>query len=161
MSELNQDRLPNLYQQVRAVLCQARARAWQSVNSVMVACYWDIGRLIVEDEQKGEARAKYGQRVLHELSERLTAEFGRGFDRSNLQHMRAFYLSHPIRDALRRELSWTHYRLILRVEKPEARAFYEAEAVNAHWSTRELVWERESFELAAGLLGDVTKTEAQ
>jgi predicted nuclease of restriction endonuclease-like (RecB) superfamily len=138
MSELNQDRLPNLYQQIRDVLCQARVRAWQTVNSEMVACYWDIGRLIVEDEQKGEARAEYGQRVLHELSERLTTEFGRGFDRSNLQHMRAFYLSHPIRDALRRELSWTHYRLILRVERPEARAFYEAEAVNAGWSTREL-----------------------
>jgi len=65
-------------------------------------------------------------------------EFGKGFDRSNLRNMRAFFLSYPIRDALRRELSWTHYRLLLRVDKPDDCAFYEAEAVNARWSPREL-----------------------
>lgn len=73
-----------------------------------------------------------------ELSKRLKFEFGKGFDPSHLAKMRAFYLLFPILDALRPELSWTHYRLLLRVEKPEARAFYEAEAVNAGWSTREL-----------------------
>jgi len=65
-------------------------------------------------------------------------EFGKGLDQSNLRNMRAFFLSYPIRDSLRRELSWTHYRLLLRVEKPDARAFYDVEAVNARWSTREL-----------------------
>ena len=79
-------------------------------------------------------------------SQRLTADLGRGFDRTNIQQMRAFYLAYQIRDALRPELSWTHYRLLLRVERPEARAFYQAEAVNARWSTREL--ERQIHSLA-------------
>src|SRR5262249_19477705 len=86
----------------------------------------------------GEKRAGYGKGILAELSARLKSEFGKGFDPSNLSMMRAFYLTYPIFDAVRQELSWTHYRLLLRVEKPEARAFYEAEAGSARWSTREL-----------------------
>jgi len=97
--------------------------------------YWEIGRLIVEEEQQGEERAEYGKRLIRDLSKRLSEEFGKGFDRTNLQHMRAFYMAFSNCDPLRRELSWTHYRLLLRVEKPEARAFYEAEAVNSRWST--------------------------
>ena len=128
----------HIYQQIREVLIQARSRAWKAINAEMVACYWQIGRLIIEDEQRGQKRAVYGKGLVKELSIKLSAEFGRGFDKSNLWNMRAFFLCFPKIDALRRELSWTHYRLLLRVEKPEARAFYEAEAVNAHWSTREL-----------------------
>ncbi len=127
-----------IYQQIREVLIQARSRALQAVNIEMVACYWQIGRLIVEEEQQGKSRAEYGKRLIRDLSKRLSEEFGKGFDRTNLQHMRTFYLGFSNCDALRRELSWTHYRLRLRVEKPEARAFYEAEAVNSRWSTREL-----------------------
>ncbi|MCK5543867.1 MAG: DUF1016 family protein, partial [Desulfobulbaceae bacterium] len=127
-----------IYQQIRNMLIQARSRAWQAVNTTMVTVYWNVGRLIVEEEQRGEARADYGKGLIPELSKRLTAEFGKGFDKSNIWNMRAFYLTYPKIDAVRRELSWTHYRLLLRVEKPEARAFYEAEAVNARWSTREL-----------------------
>ncbi|MEW6220904.1 MAG: PDDEXK nuclease domain-containing protein [Thermodesulfobacteriota bacterium] len=138
MADLVNVPTPDLYQQVRSVLTRARSRAWQSVNAVMVACYWEIGRLIVEEEQKGGMRADYGKRIIPDLSQRLTAEFGSGFDRSNLWNMRAFFQNYPILDAVRRELAWTHYRLLLRVDKPEARAFYEAEAVNARWSTREL-----------------------
>jgi len=127
-----------IYPQIREVLIQARSRALQAVNTEMVACYWQIGRLIVEEEQRGEKRAEYGKRLIRDLSKRLSEEFGKGFDRTNLQHMRVFYLGFSNCDALRRELSWTHYRLLLRVEKPEARAFYEAETVNSRWSTREL-----------------------
>ena len=126
------------YQRIRAILTEARARALRAINTAMVAAYWEIGRVIVEEEQQGQRRAEYGKGLLIELSQRLIADFGKGFDRSNLWHMRSFYLSYPILDAVRRELSWTHYRLLLRVDKPEARAFYEAEAVNARWSTREL-----------------------
>lgn len=104
----------------------------------MVAAYWEIGRVIVEEEQKGTARAGYGTQLLQSLSQRLMADFGKGFDRTNLQFMRVFYLLYPNCDALRRELSWTHYRTLLKVEKPDARSFYEQEAVNARWSTREL-----------------------
>ena len=126
------------YERIKTILSEARSRAYRAINTAMVAAYWEIGRVIVEQEQQGHERAEYGRGLLVELSERLSAEFGRGFDRSTLQHMRAFYLTYPICDALRPELSWTHYRLLLRVEKPEARAFYEAEAVNSRWSTREL-----------------------
>ena len=104
----------------------------------MVEAYWEIGRVIVEEEQAGKGRADYGKRILDGLSARLTAEFGKGFDPSNLRNMRAFFLTYQIRDALRHELSWTHYRLLLRVDDRDARTFYEAEAVNARWSTREL-----------------------
>jgi len=117
--------IQGIYQQIREVLIQARGRALQAVNTEMVACYWQIGRLIVEEEQQGEIRAEYGKRLIRDLSKRLSEEFGKGFDRTNLQHMRAFYLGFSNCDALRRELSWTHYRLLLRVEKPEARSFYE------------------------------------
>ncbi|NLS93523.1 MAG: DUF1016 domain-containing protein [Planctomycetaceae bacterium] len=103
-----------------------------------VTAYWEIGRAIVEQEQQRQQHAEYGRGLPRELSQRPSAEFGTGFDRSNLWHIRSFYLSYPILDAVRRELSWTHYRILLRVEKPEARAFYEAEAVNTGWSTREL-----------------------
>jgi predicted nuclease of restriction endonuclease-like (RecB) superfamily len=138
MSEVTTEQFADIYQQIRNVLTQARARAWQTVNAEMVACYWEIGRLIVEEEQRGERRADYGKRLILELSQRLKSEFGRGFDKSNLWNMRSFFLNFPKVDALRRELSWTHYRLLLRVEQSEARAFYEAESVNARWSTREL-----------------------
>lgn len=135
---LIQDNISGIYLQIREVLIQSRNRALQAVNTEMVVCYWQIGRLIVEEEQLGKTRAAYGKGLIKELSIKLSAEFGRGFDKSNLWNMRAFFLCFPKIDALRRELSWTHYRLLLRVEKPEARAFYEAETVNAHWSTREL-----------------------
>jgi predicted nuclease of restriction endonuclease-like (RecB) superfamily len=127
-----------IYQQIREVLIQARSRAMQAVNTEMVACYWQIGRLIVEEEQRGKTRAEYGKQLIKELANRLSDEFGKGFHPRNLWFMRTFFLAYPKMNALRSELNWTHYRLLLRVEKPEARAFYEAEAVNARWSTREL-----------------------
>lgn len=126
------------YDRIKLILAEARAQAYRAINTAMVGAYWEIGRVIVEEEQQGQQRAEYGKGLLIGLSQRLTAEFGRGFDRTNLQQMRAFYLAYQIRDALRHELSWTHYRLLLRVEKPEARAFYETEALNSRWSTREL-----------------------
>jgi len=104
----------------------------------MVTAYWEIGRIIVEKEQHGLLRAEYGKRQLEEIAIRLSKEFGKGFDYTNLWRMRAFYIAFPMLDALRRELSWTHYRLLLRVDKPEARDFYAQEAINANWSTREL-----------------------
>src|SRR3954452_12181747 len=108
-----------LYGQIREILAAAKDRAWQAVNTVMVGAHWEVGRVIVQAEQAGQERAGYGKRVLEGLAKRLQAEFGKGFDPSNLRNMRAFFLSYPIRDALRLELSWTHYRLLLRVENPD------------------------------------------
>jgi predicted nuclease of restriction endonuclease-like (RecB) superfamily len=104
----------------------------------MVLAYWHIGREIVEEEQKGKSRADYGKRLLEVLSERLTEEFGEGFHASNLWNMRQFYQNYPILDAVRRELSWTHYRILMRVENPQARSFYEIECIKNNWSAREL-----------------------
>jgi len=127
-----------VYNQIRGILSQARSKVWQAVNHEMVCCYWEIGRVLIEEEQHGEERAEYGKRIIQELSKRLTSEFGKGFDKRNLWFMRNFFMAYPKVNALRSELSWTHYRILLRVEKPDSRAFYENEAINARWSTREL-----------------------
>ena len=128
----------DLYSAIRQVLETARQNAYKAVNFAMVQAYWNIGRLIVEDEQKGEVRAEYGKKVLAELADRLTSEFGKGFDASNLRYMRLFYQAFPKCDALRHELSWTHYRLLLRVENQDARNWYMNEAVAENWSSRQL-----------------------
>lgn len=117
---------------------QARQRALRAVDAIQVQTCWEIGRHIVEFEQGGEARAEYGRKLLPSLASALSAEFGKGFDATNLRHMRAFYLAFPIRDALRPELSWTHYRTLLRVDSDSARQLYMNEAVQQNWSTRAL-----------------------
>lgn len=127
---------PNLLNELRGLIVQARQQATRSVNTIQVQTYWQIGRHIVEFEQLGEARAAYGKRLLTGLAENLTQEFGKGFDASNLRYMRLFYQAFQNCDALRHELSWTHYRLLLRVDSPEARQWYMQEAAAQNWSTR-------------------------
>jgi hypothetical protein len=132
------DGLTGLVGQISRVIEQARGHIRQSVNHAMVASYWEIGRLIVEHEQQGQTRAAYGRQQLAEISTRLTGMFGKGFDVSNLRTMRRFYQAFPIRDAVRLELGWTHYRALLRVENPAARAWYMTEAIGQNWSSRAL-----------------------
>jgi len=120
------------------VLEKARITAYRSVNFAMVQSYREIGRIIVEEEQKGKERAKYGKALIKELSIRLTGDYGKGFNERNLWYMRDFYLTFPKVNALRSELTWTHYRLLLKVDKEEARDFYLIEVINNRWSTREL-----------------------
>lgn len=98
------------YTQIQKILQEARSNAYKAVNFAMVQAYWNIGKTIVEEEQKGENRAKYGKQLLINLSIQLTKDFGKGFDKTNLWKMRSFYSTFPKIDALRRELSWTHYR---------------------------------------------------
>ena len=117
---------------------QARQQAIRAVDVLQVQTCWEIGRYIVEFEQGGETRAGYGKQLLPTLAEALTAEFGKGFDTTNLRHMRGFFLAFPIRDALRRELSWTHYRTLLKVDSDSARQWYMHEAATQNWSTRAL-----------------------
>lgn len=123
---------------IRELLLNSRNQLVRSVNTAMVQTYWQIGKLIVEDEQNGKTRAEYGKQVLESLAKELQGEFGKGFDVSNLRKMRAFYLAFPIRDALRPELSWTHYRILLRVENTQAREWYLRECAEQHWSARAL-----------------------
>ena len=106
---------------LRQLIADSRQQVLRAVDVVQVQTCWLIGRHIVEFEQGGAQRAAYGQRLLPQLGQALSAEFGRGFDASNLRHMLGFYQAFPICDALRRELSWTHYRLLLRVDIAEAR----------------------------------------
>jgi len=145
------------YQEIADILRTARSKAYRASNFLMVEAYWNVGRKIVEEEQFGKKRADYGKRLIEGLSLRLLEEFGKGYNTSSLWCMRQFYTCYPILRALsgefvtiigsstcsdlgtlRSELSWTHYRLLLRVEKAEARTWYMNEAAEQNWSTRAL-----------------------
>ena len=123
---------------ITTIIETARNRVQSVVDHEMVRAYWEIGREIVEDEQKGEKRAEYGKAVIEGLANELSSRHGKGFERSNLWNMRSFYLAFPKLDALRRELSWTHYRQLLRIDDPHKRSFYEIECTANNWSTREM-----------------------
>jgi predicted nuclease of restriction endonuclease-like (RecB) superfamily len=127
-----------LFAEIRQILIGARQTAYKAVNFAMVTAYWNIGRLIVEDEQQGSTRAEYGKAVLADLSVRLTEEFGKGFTEANLRNMRQFYQCFPNCYALRSELTWTHYRLLIRVQDEAARQWYMNEAAEQTWSSRQL-----------------------
>ena len=109
-----------LYVSISSVLKKARQTVYHAVNFAMVTAYWEIGRLITEDELKWE-RAEYGKQILKKLSQKLTSEFGKGFDESNLRYMRLFFKTFPICDTLRHELSWSHYRRLISVDDEKAR----------------------------------------
>lgn len=130
-----------LYGHILAVLTQARQQAKRSVNQTMVQAYWQVGRLIVEHEQAGQARAAYGSKTLQTLAQRLTQEFGRGFSLANLRNFRQFHLTFTedeIRYSASSELSWTHYRMLMRVQDPAARQWYAREAASQTWSVAAL-----------------------
>lgn len=137
-SQTNQESLPTLISQLRELIESARKQALQAVDSIQVRTCWEIGRHIVEFEQQGQDRATYGARLIPKLAKSLTAEFGKGFDERNLRHMRAFFQGFQIWNAVRTELSWTHYRNLLRVENEQARNWYMEEAASQNWSTRTL-----------------------
>ncbi len=131
--------LPNeLLEALRTLIQQGRQQALRAVDMVQVQTCWEVGRHIVEFEQAGEARATYGKKLLPRLADILSREFGKGFDDRNLRNMRAFYLTFPIWNAVRTELSWTHYRNLLRVSNPQARQWYMNEATTQNWSSRAL-----------------------
>ena len=153
------------YESVAAVFRTARSNTYRAVNFVMVEAYWNVGRMIVEEEQHGKERAGYGKALIQNLSEQLTVDFGKGFNASNLWAFKQFYFAFPILrtvcgeslaidptvkeagavvpassipSALRRELTWSHYRLLIRVEKPEARDWYMKEAAD-RWGWVQIV----------------------
>lgn len=135
----NKELIPNnLFSAIVEVIQHARQQVKQAVNQQMVHAYWHIGRLIVEQEQQGQGRAEYGKQQLSQLSMRLKNEFGKGFDVTNLRNMRRFYLAFPIRETVSLELSWSHYNLLARIDKPAAREWYLSEAVQQNWSVRAL-----------------------
>ena len=134
-----------LYDSIAEVLRAARSNAYRAVNFVMVEADWDIGRMIVEEEQHGKERAEYGAALIKNLSIRLTEEFGKGFTERNLWQIRQFYLVFPPEGPQRQklhtlcaQLTWSHYRLLMRVEKPDARQWYMTEAASQNRSVRAL-----------------------
>ena len=125
------------YRLIRNSVIAAQGKVYAAVNSAMVNAYWEIGEQIYKACGKND-RAEYGKNLLRYLSERLTAEFGKGFDESNLRRMRQFYLTFPIRDTLCHELSWSHYRVLMRISDKTARDFYTEECAKSAWSVRQL-----------------------
>ncbi|WP_228780251.1 DUF1016 N-terminal domain-containing protein [Aquiflexum lacus] len=152
------------YSQIIDLLKAARQNVVQVVNQTMVVTYYEIGRMIVEEEQNGKERADYGRELLKGLSATLTKEFGRGYSVDNLENMRRFYLTYKKSETLSRissesnsetasrklksslplksfsafQLSWSHYLILMRIDQDEERQFYEIEASKNHWSVREL-----------------------
>ena len=127
-----------LYRSVKKVVDASYRFVSVAANAALVKRNWEIGRLIVEDEQGGKRKADYGKAVLEGLASRLTVEYGEGYTLTNLKYMRQFYLAFPIGHALRDELNWTHYRILMRVDDPIAREWYMNECVASAWGTRDL-----------------------
>jgi predicted nuclease of restriction endonuclease-like (RecB) superfamily len=133
------DELMNsLVSEIKGVLQAARQNVAHQVNDALLNAYWNIGRIIVEYEQDSKSRAEYGTQTLKALAKTLTAEFGKGFSRSNLQNMRALYLTYQKRQTVSGKLSWSHYCELLSITDENKREFYEKESINAGWSVREL-----------------------
>ncbi len=147
----------DLYNRVVKLLKEARKLVVRTVNETMVYTYFEIGKIIVEEEQQGKERAEYGKKTLKGLSEKLWKEFGKGFSVDNLENMRRFYLTYSISETSSRklnieksetvsrnfdnlgfQLSWSHYLFLLKIDNSDERKFYEIEAINNNWSVREL-----------------------
>lgn len=133
----------SLFERVSLIIESARGIINRTVNYEMVRAYWLIGKEIINEEQKGQSRAEYGKKIIEKLSNRLSEKYGTGWSSSHLWHLRQFYMLYKNMlpenlHTLCAELSWSHYRVLMRIEKPEARAFYEKECVANNWSAREL-----------------------
>ena len=125
------------YDNIKELIKESRKHVLTYVNATMLITYWNIGKMIVE-EQGGSSKAKYGNKLISELSKQMTFDFGKGFDERNLRKIRQFYLMYPIWDSVRPELTWTHYRTLMRVEEEHIRKFYMEEAIKGNWSVRQL-----------------------
>ncbi len=127
-----------LFEKISYLVQQTRQQHQRRVNTAMTQMYWQIGQLLIEHEQQGDARAAYGKQQLEHLSKQLTQSFGKGFDVTNLRNMRRFYIAFSIRETLSLELSWSHYNLLARIESEKSRMWYMRETAQQNWSVRAL-----------------------
>jgi len=127
-----------LFDNIKRIINDSKSKIYTTINTTIIDAYWNIGKKIVEEEQKGKKRARYGEYLIKELSHRLTNEFEKGFSEDNLERMRKFYLMYPISASLTRKLSWAHYLRLISIKNSNARNFYEIECSKERWSTREL-----------------------
>ena len=127
-----------IIEDIKEIIVSSRQKVAYEVNNTMLLAYWNVGKIIVENEQNGNIKAEYGKQVMKELSKELRKILGSGFSVSNLFNMRRFYITYPKFQTLSGKLSWSHYCELLSIEKEEERKFYEKECVNSNWSVREL-----------------------
>ena len=134
---INNNEINNIFNAIEQLVINSRNKVYSTVNIEMLNLYWNIGKAIMEIQQ-GDERANYGDAVIEKLSEKLTAEFGKGFSKRNLERMRKFYIYFPIATTVSSQLSWSHYLEIIKIEEKSKRSFYIKETINARWSVREL-----------------------
>lgn len=127
-----------MIEDIKDVIISSRNKVAYEVNKTMLLAYWNVGRIIVENEQNGNIKAEYGKQVMKELSKELRKTLGSGFSVSNLQYMRRFYLKYQKQQTLSVKLSWSHYCELLSIENDDERSFYEKECISSNWSVREL-----------------------
>ena len=127
-----------MIEDIKEIIINSRNKIAYEVNNTMVLAYWNVGRIIIENEQNGNIKAEYGKQLMKELSKELRKILGSGFSVSNLFNMRRFYLKYPKFQTVSGKLSWSHYCELLSIENDDERSFYEKECINSNWSVREL-----------------------
>ena len=140
----NEKEINNIFDNIKELVINSRNKVYQTVNTEMLNLYWNIGKAIMEIQQ-GDKRATYGDAVLEKLSQKLTAEFGKGFSKRNLERMRKFYICFPIATTLSSQLSWSHYLELIKIDEDKKRGFYLNECINSRWSVRELQRQKDSL----------------
>ena len=140
----NEKELNNIFDNIKELVINSRNKVYQTVNTEMLNLYWNIGKAIMEIQQ-GDKRASYGDAVLEKLSQKLTAEFGKGFSKRNLERMRKFYICFPIATTVSSQLSWSHYLELIKIDEDKKRGFYLNECINSRWSVRELQRQKDSL----------------
>ncbi len=133
---MKNDLTTNFIAEIKSILQNARIKTYTAINVAMINAYWQMGKRIVDEEQQGKEKATYGEAILKSLSVELTKEFGKGFSYANLRNFRQFYLMYPDAEncyALRSNLTWTHHRLIMRVDNSDARNYYLKECEEQQW----------------------------
>ena len=138
------NQINHIFDNIKELVISSRNKVYSVVNTEMLNLYWNIGKAIM-DIQQGDERANYGDYVLEKLSEKLTADFGKGFSKRNLERMRKFYIYFPIATTVSSQLSWSHYLELLKIEEEPKRKFYMHECINSRWSVRELQRQRASL----------------
>lgn len=135
---LDKNIVNNIFMDIKELIIKSRTEIAREVNTKLLFTYWNIGRIIVENEQNGDVTPQYGKKLYLDLSKELTKEFGKGFSRSNIFNMRNFYINYPIVQTVSGQLSWSHYCELLSISDTNKRNFYEKESINSKWSVREL-----------------------
>jgi DUF1016 N-terminal domain len=144
ISRVQRNTYDGLIERISTSYTTAQSKTAKAINEYLVGAYWEIGKYIIEYEQKGREKAEYGKKLLEDLSKDLSLMHGKGFSLSNLQRMRQLYVFYPNRATVSHELSWSHYVEVLKIDDPLERNFYEKQTVLENWSIRELIRQKKA-----------------